>query len=350
MDTPEFKVGELYPTYKEVDYSHFDAWTLHKAALQRQLDDRKHQRKGTSKTLFQKKMKSTMKWHPAGKARRAQKQLRDTLKGANIDPGHGYKIDVVRDLSVMPPPMPPTPPPQTPPLAPLKSVNSVLMKGAEDRAQKKKTKAATKEEQKDPNEKENKVDKPPLTIEMSVCFPFAAQKKPPRKVVSCLGCRLATCLHKKSMEMAVATYSSVKDTEKLMYMNRTERVEWFLQLYGQFDGSKSGLVCADKYARRELVYLTAAYLLREDDKVREQLGFQSDEDSKEEGVGTSLLEGSLGNDTLSTAGKRELAYQEEGLVDVSDDESKELFVDIAEGVLNQLQESGDQKKEDKIKK
>ena len=71
-----------------------------------------------------------MKWHSANKARKALQ----TIKDLGIDPGHGYKIEVVRDNDVDPPSMPATPKK----LSPLKDLNSILMKGAHYQAKKRK--------------------------------------------------------------------------------------------------------------------------------------------------------------------------------------------------------------------
>ena len=163
----------------------------------------------------------SMKWHPADKAREAEKQIQ------KIDPVHGYKIKIVRDESVPAPPMP-----KTPPLTPSPpSLNMVLMRAAQDAARQKKIASSSI------RTKKNNIDLDSST--KNVIPPKKEENEAPGKkeeptpkqalqVYTCLGCGLATCLNKHWMETAVASYRSLKSTEKVCMMTREERVEWFV--------------------------------------------------------------------------------------------------------------------------
>jgi len=141
IQTPELAVGDVYP--EDFDWEAHNWWQLHKRSLKRKAEKTNNHaarvlKFGSSSRANQawmKKMKQTMKWHPADKAREAERAIQ------NIDPGLGYKIQIVVDDSATPPPMP-----RTPQLSPLKSLNSVLMASARRKSLEKKPKASSKDQ------------------------------------------------------------------------------------------------------------------------------------------------------------------------------------------------------------
>lgn len=328
ITTPEFNVGELYPDRSEVDYSAQDFWAHHKAAMVRRLDDdSKYQRRvlnfgSSTKAVkaYEKKMKTKMKWHPAEKARAAQRVIRSL----RINAGHGYKIQIVKDDSVDPPPMPPTPRK----LSPLKNMINVLMQGAKDTAKKKlriqkemkekdlekeakqiastvkkaeasARKAAKKiESERKEKEKEKKnlarkkriqtsATKQPLASTrdedqiLTVTHTPSESKDHYLEVKCCHGCGLRSCMNKKGVAIAVAAADTMKFEQFIQEMSGEERVKWFLDLYSDIDSSNvkycHGLKCATRYANRQLNYETPFHRLHQDMLNREpELGLNSD--------------------------------------------------------------------------
>eukprot|EP00531_Pseudo-nitzschia_arenysensis_P015478 CAMPEP_0116115800 /NCGR_PEP_ID=MMETSP0329-20121206/698_1 /TAXON_ID=697910 /ORGANISM="Pseudo-nitzschia arenysensis, Strain B593" /LENGTH=351 /DNA_ID=CAMNT_0003609253 /DNA_START=870 /DNA_END=1925 /DNA_ORIENTATION=+ len=293
IETPEFQVGELYS--EDFDWTSANFFQLHKRSLVAKADRKKKGRilqfgsPFTANRAFSKKLKMMMKWHPADKAREAQRKI----AAFGIDPGIGYKIQVVMDESVDPPPMPRTPEQ----LTPLKNLNSVLMSGAANLAKSEKKKSVKKKSAKkravDSNKKKalDSDRTPPKASPRTQLFKQEADaddslsnekenekenKDDDSSLVivwpkRCLGCDRGTCLHTSTIEVAVAMANSMKDKEEVVMMDRDERVEWFLELFKSVDPNGHAIDCAQRYADRMMRYLTAEYL--------DRLGLDSEDDN-----------------------------------------------------------------------
>jgi hypothetical protein len=267
FDTPDIRVGELYPALS--DKSSIDTkrsppteesyWDLTKSMRDKAAKKARHEARvldfGTEdeKRAMEKKKEDKaksrmrMKWHSAEKARQALA----SIQKLGIDPGHGYKLGVVRDTSVKPPPMPPRPP----------SINAVLMKAAE---------SARKEETK----KEKKATEPPSEMEQLAVMP-------------CPGCNRKICPRRLYMLDAVAVANSLQHVKEVVMMNRKQRIQWFIRIYNNQKGvhrnARYGIDCAESYAEREMNYLTAAYIFQnglqdgndDDDRLSEVTSYES---------------------------------------------------------------------------
>ena len=162
-----------------------------------------------------------MKWHSASKARKAVQAVKD------IDPGIGWKIQVVRDKTAKPPPIPPTPPPI----------------GDDDGADDEST---------------------GCSFTLPVQYESQATVLSKENWFTCLGCEKTTCPHKKRMAVAA---SHVEGTEGLLeHWKLSQKHEWFCEIYRQVvpnltfkdkhaledltkDEINTGIECAKKYAR-----------------------------------------------------------------------------------------------------
>ena len=161
----------------------------------------------------------SMKWHSASKARKAAAAVKD------IDPGIGWKIQVVRDDKAAPPPIPPTPPP---------------IGG--------------------PNDDDESTG---CSFTLLVTYESQATVLSKENWWTCLGCERTTCQHKKRMAVAV---SHVEGTEEMLKdWKLSQKHEWFCEIYRQVvpnltfkdkhhidltrDDYNTGIECALNYAR-----------------------------------------------------------------------------------------------------
>ena len=131
-----------------------------------------------------------MKWHSVSKARKAVQAVKD------IDPGLGWKIQVVRDDKAAPPPIPPTPPSLGTPLG-----------DADD-------KSSTGR-----------------SFILSVNYESQATVLSKENWFTCLGCEKTTCPHKKRLAVAVHHVEGTADI--LEHWKLSQKHEWFCEIYRQ---------------------------------------------------------------------------------------------------------------------
>lgn len=280
LATPEIRVGNLFPQLS--DDSSFDSvaspateenyWDLLKSTRDSKAKKARHQARvldfGTEderitsarKRALKQKANMKMDWYPADKARQALVEMK------KLDVGKGYKAVIVRDTSVKPPPMPPTPPPVP------RSINTMLMRGAEALAKLSQKQVENTPEKQVEKLTETEADPPPspLSVDDEKPPPFhldhKAGRRAPHAENTCPGCFCSTCPRRQYMCDAVAAANSLRGMKKELMMSREQRVDWFVRIYNRMKGvhpnSRYGIDCALKYANENLRYLSAAYILK----------------------------------------------------------------------------------------